>query len=514
MNVQNHGIKRAKRSRSTTRVDGSVAATPVQRADDGALPPPTHTHNHNQPPPLYLSSTRDSTRGVAPIAGATTLLAPPRTARPTSGAPHPPRNGSTRARRTFIGLFAAFAVLAAFAFTTGDRANAQSVVCSGGHWVVNGVGSYNPGANSGIPCDQSKPGWIFDGNNPGHIKWVYDGDRVATPYLDSSGNVRTAIREVQEQGNKRPPVNQPRATDTSAYLYQADRDNRAVRGANGQCYREQRIRGQWRRSDTYGATAEACRRAAWNAHFRAQGQPTVDPGGGTFPDGPAPKPLLQAETMGQPGATVDGLTLTLTFNQALDGDSVPAPGAFRVTENGARRSVATAGVAISGTTVTLTLTSAVRHGTTVRVSYTKPSTSPLRGANGFPVETFTNQAVTNNTPIWSATLTVAEVTAGATTYRGCFTSTRNTACSDLLTSSSFVSGGTTYTVGTLSLTMPSAEVALRLDRAISQDWTLHIGNQEFSVADATLSDTDKVATWTNAGFTWTANQTVQVRLTR
>ncbi|MDE2695314.1 MAG: SwmB domain-containing protein [Chloroflexota bacterium] len=408
----------------------------------------------------------------------------------------------------------AFAALAAFAFTTGDRANAQSVVCSGGHWVVNGVGSYNPGANSGIPCDESKPGWIFDWNNPGRIKWVYDGDRVVTPYTtEGSSVVRTTVREVQEQGNKRPPVNQPRATDASAYLYQADRNNRAVRGADGQCYREQRISGQWRRSGAYGATAEACRRAAWNAHFRAQGQPTVNPAGGTFPDGPAPKPLLQAGTMGATGATVDGLTLTLTFNQALDGNSLPAPGAFRVTVNGARRSVASGGVAISGMTVTLTLTSAVRGGDTVRVGYTKPSASPLRGASGFPVETFTNQAVTNNTPIWSATLTVAQSSTG--TYRGCFPSTAvTTACSNSLTSSSFVSGGTTYTVVTVSLTTSSAEVTLTLDRAISQDWTLHIGNQEFSVADATLSSSDRTATWANAGFTWTANQKVQLRLTR
>ncbi|MXY35537.1 MAG: hypothetical protein F4Y54_01980, partial [Dehalococcoidia bacterium] len=401
---------------------------------------------------------------------------------------------------------------AAFAVTTGDRAAAQSVVCSGGHWVVNGVGSYNPGANSGIPCDESKPGWIFDWNNPGHIKWVYDGDRVVTPYTtEGSSVVRTAVREVQEQGNKRPPVNQPRATDASAYLYQADRNNRAVRGADGQCYREQRISGQWRRSGTYGSTAEACRRAAWNAHYRSQGQPTVNPAGGTFPDGPAPKPLLQAGTMGATGATVDGLTLTLTFNQALDGDSLPAPGAFRITVNGARRSVASGGVAISGMTVTLTLTSAVRGGDTVRVGYTKPSASPLRGASGFPVETFTNQAVTNNSPIWSATLTVAELTAGAVTYRGCFANNPGKECGDVLTTSSFVSGGTTYRV--VALTRTGNQFSFTLDKAIPQQgWTLHIGDQEFSLADASFGGENHFASWTNPGFTWTTGQKVQVSL--
>ena len=288
--------------------------------------------------------------------------------------------------------------MAAFAFTTGDRAAAESVVCSDGQWVVSGVGSYNPGANSGIPCDESKPGWVFDWNNPGHIKWVYDGDRVVTPYTtEGSSVVRTAIREVQEQGNTRPPVNQPRATGESAYLYQADANNRAVRGADGQCYREQRIRGQWRRSGAYGATAEACRRASWNAIYRSARLGTLNPISGAFPDGLPEPPVLQAATMGAPSATVNGKSLTLSFNEALDSASRPAPGAFRVTVNGARRSVASGGVAISGTTVTLTLTSAVRGGDTVRVGYTKPSASPLRGASRVPVESFANKAVTNNT---------------------------------------------------------------------------------------------------------------------
>ena len=103
------------------------------------------------------------------------------------------------------------------------------------------------------------------------------------------------------------------------------------------------------------------------------------------------------------------LTVTFTVDLDLDMDSVPAPGAFRVTVNDARRNVAAGGVAISGKTVRLTLASTVSEGDTVRVQYTKPSADPLQGASGSTVDTFGDRSVTNNSvegTIWSATLTV------------------------------------------------------------------------------------------------------------
>ena len=81
-------------------------------------------------------------------------------------------------------------------------------------------------------------------------------------------------------------------------------------------------------------------------------------------------------------AAVDGTALTVTFHEDLDTASVPAPGAFHVTVNNARRNVASGGVAISGATVTLTLASAVTRSDTVKVRYTKPSARPLQGAAG------------------------------------------------------------------------------------------------------------------------------------
>ena len=80
-------------------------------------------------------------------------------------------------------------------------------------------------------------------------------------------------------------------------------------------------------------------------------------------------------------ATVDGATLTLTFDETLDTGSRPVRGAFHVTVNNARRLVSAGGVAIAGKTVRLTLESAVAAGDTVKVRY-NGSLGGLRGANG------------------------------------------------------------------------------------------------------------------------------------
>ena len=79
-------------------------------------------------------------------------------------------------------------------------------------------------------------------------------------------------------------------------------------------------------------------------------------------------------------AAVDGASLTLTYGEALDGGSRPAPGDFTVQVGGTGRSVS--GVSISDAVVTLTLNPEVEHGDTgIRVSYT-PGTNPSPGRGG------------------------------------------------------------------------------------------------------------------------------------
>ncbi len=94
-------------------------------------------------------------------------------------------------------------------------------------------------------------------------------------------------------------------------------------------------------------------------------------------------------------ATAHPEWLTLTFNKRLDGNSVPAAGAFTVTVNGGAVSLASANpVAVSGNTVTLVLASALASTDVVRVSYAQPSRSPLRGLDG-KVKSFPGHSVTN-----------------------------------------------------------------------------------------------------------------------
>ena len=108
------------------------------------------------------------------------------------------------------------------------------------------------------------------------------------------------------------------------------------------------------------------------------------------------------------GAMVNAATLTLTFEEALDGASTPVAGAFAVEVEvaGAARTVDE--VALAGSAATLTLASAVTSSETVTVSYTVPSgasAAPLADSAGNAVAAFSDQVVTNETPAVTAPLT-------------------------------------------------------------------------------------------------------------
>ncbi len=97
-------------------------------------------------------------------------------------------------------------------------------------------------------------------------------------------------------------------------------------------------------------------------------------------------------------ASVDGATLTLTFNEDLDESSAPPTTAFTVTVSGNERGVES--VDVSGGAVTLTLASAVMSQDTVTVSYAVPareSADRLRDSAGNAAASFTGQSVTNDT---------------------------------------------------------------------------------------------------------------------
>ncbi len=94
---------------------------------------------------------------------------------------------------------------------------------------------------------------------------------------------------------------------------------------------------------------------------------------------------------GPTGATVSGSSLTLAFDQALDEDSAPAGGAFRVLaeNNGGPRlrgchhrtcKVAVSEVSISGSDVVLTLAEPIPSHWTALLRYEAPAANPLRSA--------------------------------------------------------------------------------------------------------------------------------------
>ena len=99
------------------------------------------------------------------------------------------------------------------------------------------------------------------------------------------------------------------------------------------------------------------------------------------------------------GASVDGATVTLTFDEPLDETSLPPAGAFAVTVGTASRGVS--GVSVGGSATVLTLASAVTADDTVALTYTVPAEPSvrIRDTAGNAAAGFSRQAVTNATPV-------------------------------------------------------------------------------------------------------------------
>ena len=96
------------------------------------------------------------------------------------------------------------------------------------------------------------------------------------------------------------------------------------------------------------------------------------------------------------GAKVDGDTLRLQYDEALNANSRPAASAFAVTVGGQPAATPT-GVAIDGDTVTLTLSAAVAGGDAVTVSYTKPAANPVEDLAGNDAGDLSGVTVANKT---------------------------------------------------------------------------------------------------------------------
>jgi uncharacterized repeat protein (TIGR02059 family) len=103
----------------------------------------------------------------------------------------------------------------------------------------------------------------------------------------------------------------------------------------------------------------------------------------------APVPVYQSSAIANATPTL----LEMTFDITL-GNIVPAATSFNVLVNSAARTVNS--VVIAGTKVQLTLSSAIKFGDIVTVTYTKPATTPLQGTTGGLVASISSKSVTNN----------------------------------------------------------------------------------------------------------------------
>ena len=106
--------------------------------------------------------------------------------------------------------------------------------------------------------------------------------------------------------------------------------------------------------------------------------------------------------------------LNIVYSLSL-ANTVPASSAFSVTVNSVSRTVNS--VAVSGTTITLTLSSAVIYGDVVTVAYTKPSSNPLQTSAGGQAASFIAQTVANNVQL-SNSPPVVMVNYESTSYSG------------------------------------------------------------------------------------------------
>ena len=171
-------------------------------------------------------------------------------------------------------------------------------------------------------------------------------------------------------------------------------------------------------------------------------------------------------------ATIDGATLLLTFDQALDEDSEPAGSAFAVTVGGDSRTVDT--VDVTGRTTTLTLASPVTADDAVTVAYTAPTDSDpgLQDAAGNQVADIASTQVTNETtalPVVSITAAPTPVTEG--------------------TSASFTLTRTGSTSAALEVSVSVSEAGSVLDGTPPVSVTFSAETAQTQLAVATLDDT-------------------------
>lgn len=130
----------------------------------------------------------------------------------------------------------------------------------------------------------------------------------------------------------------------------------------------------------------------------AAGQDIADTSGNllanTTPGGASETYTLDNQAPTLSSVEVIGNTLTLTYDENLDGSSVPASGDFAVQVNSGNAAIAS--VVVTGNTVVITLSASVNDTDTVTLDYTGAG-MPIQDQAGNPVANLNGEAVLNST---------------------------------------------------------------------------------------------------------------------
>ncbi len=214
-------------------------------------------------------------------------------------------------------------------------------------------------------------------------------------------------------------------------------------------------------------------------------------------------------------ATVNEAVMTLTYDEALDENSVPASETFSVTAGDAATTVDS--VSVSGSSVTLTLSSAVTTDVAVTVSYAVPAgqtAARIKDLAGNAVPALSSQAVVNvteqsgndNSALWSATMTVG-VSNGLYGYESFYFSL------GALSDKTITLDGSVYTLYRLAYySSNTGSLTVVLDRALSSGFLLRLDGFEFASDDASTLNgfTGYIYSWPKGQLSWSLGDQVQV----
>ncbi len=180
---------------------------------------------------------------------------------------------------------------------------------------------------------------------------------------------------------------------------------------------------------------------------------------------------------GADGATVDGTTLVLTFQNPnnsnlpdqLDENSVPTPTDFAVTVAGSAQTVSS--VDVSGATVTLSLASPVGYAQTVTMGYT-PGTNPVQDLAGNDAASIADHSVRNDSP--QPSLSIQDATVAEDAGTAAFTVTLDVASGELVavdyaTADGTGAAGSDYTAASGTLTFAAGETTGTIEVAVADD---------------------------------------------